>query len=186
MGILKYYRDKLAGMLVRHNINRSVDHRFMALSDISRMHILYVINQLDPSDAQHQYNDIYSIIDWCSKHKIKTEVTLYIDDSVEEAKKFNIHTFNSKARNWLTLKPSSQLMDDFLQLDCDVLLNLCSTTCYPLEYMAAVSSAKFKIGIKRDVQGAEYDFMIESKIEHKFPRDIFDSVMFYLGKIQSA
>ena len=158
---------------------------FMNLSQIRSLHILYLIDKPLNIDAQKQYNDLYAILDFCMAQKIKTEITLFVDKSLEEQKRFNIHILTAKDFSKWTWKPLDATYADFMELDCEVLLNLSPKTCYPLEYLAAMSNAKFKIANKREIQGAKYDFMIEMQGEQDTTKSMFDTVMFYLEKIQS-
>ncbi len=89
---------------------------FMNLSQIRSLHILYLIDKPLNIDAQKQYNDLYAILDFCMAQKIKTEITLFVDKSLEEQKRFNIHILTAKDFSKWTWKPLDATYADFMEL----------------------------------------------------------------------
>lgn len=65
----------------------------------------------------------------------------------------------SEQVSWLFV-PEHPKVQDFLTKQYDILINICAHECLPLEYIAALSNAKFRVG--RFIPGKTYcyDFMI--------------------------
>lgn len=61
----------------------------------------------------------------------------------------------------LIFKPSGDFVKRFIGEEFDLLIDLSSPDIFPLHYMATLSKARFKIGIKPDDRDLPYDFMIE-------------------------
>lgn len=81
----------------------------------------------------------------------------------------------------LNQTPKKQEILDFIQEPFDLLLALHIGDCQPLEYIAAASSARFRIGHYREDKTDFYDFMIYGK--NKSLRALIYQMENYLKKI---
>jgi len=71
--------------------------------------------------------------------------------------------FFLKDLNWY-YKPQNYIIKNFLEKDYDILINLCTSNCIPVKYLAGSSRAKFKVG-KFEHDLSIYDMMIDVKDE---------------------
>ena len=69
--------------------------------------------------------------------------------------------FFLKDLNWY-YKPQNYIIKNFLEKDYDILINLCTSNCVPVKYLAGSSKAKFKVG-KYEQDLSIYDMMIDVK-----------------------
>ncbi|MGC6428861.1 MAG: DUF6913 domain-containing protein [Flavobacteriales bacterium] len=69
--------------------------------------------------------------------------------------------FFLKDLNWY-YKPQNYIIQNFLEKDYDILINLCTSNCIPVKYLAGSSKAKFKVG-KFEKNMSVYDMMIDVK-----------------------
>ncbi len=67
--------------------------------------------------------------------------------------------FSAKELNWFG-KPSSHIIDNFIDEEYDLLVDLNIHDHFPLRYIAALSKAKFKVGKFKEDETI-YDMMIE-------------------------
>jgi hypothetical protein len=69
--------------------------------------------------------------------------------------------FSSKETNWYG-KPTTHIIDNFIEQDFDLLMDLNIHDHFPLKYISAVSKAKFKVGKYKEEDEAIYDMMIDA------------------------
>jgi hypothetical protein len=81
----------------------------------------------------------------------------------------------------LSQTPKKQDVLDFIQKPFDLLIALHIDNCQPLEYIAAASVAKFRIGHYRENKTDFYDFMVYGKSENL--NVIIEQMETYLKKI---
>jgi hypothetical protein len=101
--------------------------------------------------------------------------------SAKESTESNILT--GKDLNWLGF-PVGGTTQTFLQTDFDLLLNVASLPCFPLDVIAALSTASFKIGWDLNGYGY-YDLNINVS---KNPDSLFlaEQIIFYLTSLKST
>ena len=75
---------------------------------------------------------------------------------------FNFPYFNKKNLNWY-LEPQGVLVEEFIQRKFDILINACTEEILPLEYIAALSQASFRVGLYNPSKLFCYDFMVDFK-----------------------
>lgn len=59
-------------------------------------------------------------------------------------------------------KPGGGTSGFFTRSPFDLMINFCADECLPLEYISAVSSAKFRVGFNKDIHNANYDLILIS------------------------
>jgi len=69
--------------------------------------------------------------------------------------------FSRKNLNWYG-KPNNPFIEEFISTEFDILIDLSIINDYPIQYITALSKAKFKVGKFKD-KNAYYDFMIDIK-----------------------
>lgn len=91
----------------------------------------------------------------------------------------NINYYNNKELNWYH-KPESETVTNFMKEEFDLLFNFSRNELYPIRYVAELSKAHFKIGLKETLNSGT-DFTINSpENDLKY---IFEQALFYLDKI---
>jgi hypothetical protein len=88
--------------------------------------------------------------------------------------KLSYDYFTKRDLNWY-YKPSNIRVTDFIKEEFDILIDLSMTDCFPLNYIAGLSKAKFKVGRFGNKYSNIYDFMlnVDNKItlETLYQRD---------------
>lgn len=67
--------------------------------------------------------------------------------------------FNKSELNWY-LEPVSRIALDFIERPFDIMISLCNQECLPIEYICALSHAKFRIGAYNPEKTYCYDMML--------------------------
>jgi len=68
--------------------------------------------------------------------------------------------FTKKDLNWYH-KPGGYIVENFINTEYDILISLNFNDCYPLQYISAVSKAKFRVGKYDEKYKLYYDLMID-------------------------
>lgn len=170
--------------LVKHLIGKikvDSEREFYNMNAIKSIHLLYYINEPDNMMARNLYKQLYSILDDLRKRGIRANLTYFAsENTITETQKMNVTPLEARDFSKWTLKPTADTYNSFMYDDTDVLLNLSTDTCWQLEYLAQYSKAKFKIGIKREEQGAKYDFLFQPDEETYLPINIYEQIVKYL------
>jgi hypothetical protein len=95
------------------------------------------------------------------KAKNKKVQMLGYTDEVHLAEEKDAFLFNRKSLNW-KLIPTKENVDEFIATDFDVLICAFTEHIAPLEYIAARSEAKLRIGKYSDQMENCYDVMINT------------------------
>ena len=98
--------------------------------------------------------------------------------------KFEYDFFTLKDLNWHQ-KPSSPIIENFINEEFDILLDLNIYDKLPLKFIAAASKAKCKIGKYSEETENIYDLMIETDTE-KSLKYFLRQIDIYLSKINKA
>jgi len=95
----------------------------------------------------------------------------------------NVELISNKELNWLTI-PQGQKVNRFINQEYDLLLNCYLSENLALQYISALSHAKFRVGIYLENNIHCNDFMIDLKKEKSIPQ-FFEQVKYYLKKIRN-
>lgn len=133
-------------------------------------------------NATHQisFEIVKEMVKNLSSRKNKIDILGYVDsknliDHYLYRKGFEF--FTQKQLNWY-YKPVEETVNSFVEKKFDILIDLSLDDPYPIQYIIAVSKAKFKVG--RYTEGNEYlDFMIDiekekeamKKLRHEIYKD---------------
>ncbi|MGD2033497.1 MAG: hypothetical protein PVF73_00465 [Bacteroidales bacterium] len=119
-------------------------------------------------NATHQisFEIVKEMVKNLSVRKNKIDVLGYVDsknliDHYLYRKGFEF--FTRKQLNWY-YKPVDEFVNIFIEKKFDILINLSLDEPYPIQYIAALSKAKFKVG-KYSKENEYLDFMIDIKKE---------------------
>ncbi len=136
-------------------------HKMVSIEDAKKIGILY--------DATNEKN--YEVVTQYLRFlrsKQKEVKTLGFVDKKQLPKnqfaKLGIDFFTKKHLDWKMI-PKHPLVNNFINENFDILINLSIEKCFPLQYIAAVSKAKFRVGRYEMGYTNYYDLMIniESK-----------------------
>ena len=89
----------------------------------------------------------------------------FVDDKKEIPefiqRKLEYDYFTAKDINWHN-KPSGVEVDNFLEREFDILIDLTTEPCLPLQYIIKNSKAKFKVGKFTEQYSDLYDLMLDT------------------------
>ena len=104
----------------------------------------------------------------------------------EDSSNLSFPNFNLKDLNLALLPEKSAVVQDFTSRDFDILLNPAPVEVIPLEYISALSKAKYRVGPVTE-KTVCYELMIDVS-ENKTTDAFFKQAMHFLGKMnkQSA
>jgi hypothetical protein len=111
---------------------------------------------------QSTFEKAKAFVDFLKSKNIKVTAIGFVES--KEVKDFYRETiqykyFSKKNTNWYG-KPKNTNVNDFVKVNFDILIDLSLTNDFPLEYISALSLAKFKVG-RFTSENADYDFMID-------------------------
>jgi hypothetical protein len=138
--------------------------------------VLYDIDNV----ANNKWIDSF-VKDIQSKGK-KVTLLGYTDDKKAESNEA-MNLFNKASLNWYQI-PRHKEVDAFITQPFDVLIAIHTTESLPLQYIAAHSKAKFRMGPHLEKANSSYDWMIYSE-QNLSIEDYLKQVTFYLNNINS-
>lgn len=170
MSILTQYREKLHFKEVEQGIQQKKSTgNFTGLAKVgilmdateeeTRKEALTFVEQL-----KKEAGDIH-VLGYVDRKEVKTELPF--------------DSFCKKDLDWLW-RPKDALTNEFKEQKYDLLINLCQTDCFPLEYLAVSTSANYKIGALTNYPN-NYDLMLDSKNLAKY----LEQVNFFLVKFSN-
>ena len=85
---------------------------------------------------------------------------------------------SDKDTSWFG-KPGGGTSGFFTRSPFDLMINFCTDECLPLEYISAVSAAKFRVGFNKEINNANYDLILIPK-ENKDISNLIQNLEHYL------
>ena len=158
--------------------------RFFSGSEMKKVHILCSLNRLNAAQSKQRYKELSDILDDCARRGIKARATVFVRRSTAYTNRFGMQNISSEDCRALSYVPKPEFVDFFNNEKDEVVLNLTTKTFYALEYLVAQSKSPFRIGLQRDDQGAQYDFLVQVNRESNLLQ-LYHQVFFYLDKISS-
>lgn len=86
---------------------------------------------------------------------------------------------SDKDTSWFG-KPGGGTSGFFTRSPFDLMINFCAEECLPLEYISAVSAAKFRVGFDKEIENANYDLILIPK-ENKDISNLIQNLEKYLS-----
>jgi len=158
--------------LPRHKFRRSSTF----IDDAKKIGILFDASELEEKLAVLRFSKLLR-----SDGK-SVKLLAFVDRSLKgENQPFP--TFSKKDLDWALL-PKSNIVFEFMEKPFDLLLNFSQKEILPLEYIAATSNARFRVGMASQKTYC-YDLMIDTSKERGVQAFI-DQVVFYLKKMSPA
>lgn len=159
--MFKGIKDKASKIYL--NKEKEVKRTPMVLNyaDAKSIGLLYLIK-----DADH-FNYVKDYLKHLKEHVgIKERLVFsFVNDKKEVPefvqKKLEYDYFTAKDINWHN-KPSGVEVENFLRKDFDILIDLTTEPCVPLQYVLKNSRAKFKVGKFSEQNSDLYDLMLDT------------------------
>lgn len=154
-----------------------IKHRFINFKDAVKIGVLF-----DGSEESH-HKEIADYIKGLEEQKKQVKVLGYWGKKeVQEnpIRNLGYSYFTKKNINWIMI-PSHPLVTDFINTPFDILININTETCFPLQYISGLSRATLRVGKYTTSGTAYYDLMINQK--HSDLRHYFEQVDHYLNLI---
>ncbi|MFK7983525.1 MAG: hypothetical protein AB8G86_26335 [Saprospiraceae bacterium] len=171
MSILTQYRERLHFKNVEQGIyqqKKSAGH----FTGLAKVGIL-----LDATDETIKKTAL-NFIAQLKKEAGDIQILGYVDrKEIKEELPFD--SFCKKDLDWLW-RPKDATTNQFKAQSYDLLINLCQTDCFSLEYLAISTNANYKIGALTDYPN-NYDLMLDSKNLGKY----LEQVNFFLVKFSN-
>jgi uncharacterized protein DUF6913 len=155
--------------LPRHKVRRCS----MILDDARIIGVLFDASELEQKQA---------VLDFAGhlREEGKSVSLLAFVDRSLKGENQPFHTFSKKNLDW-ALRPKTSVVTDFLEKPFDLLLVFSQKEIVPVEYIAATSKARFRVGMASEKTYC-YDLMIDTPKEGGL-RAFIDQVVFYLKKM---
>lgn len=156
--------------LPAHQISRSS----MYLDKANSIGILF--DGTEPEDRQVVLNYAEKL-----KNAGKKVSLLAFFDNKLKSNDFTFHHFNRLQLDF-ALRPNSPEVSEFIEKQFDLLLNISNRSVLPLDYIAARSKAKFRVG-----PFTEKTFCYDLMIDHSGKNELgafLQQVIFYMKKMQ--
>ena len=79
--------------------------------------------------------------------------------------------------------PSAKTLFEYRNIECELLIDLSSTNCTPVNYLLAISKAPFKVSRKKSFKGIS-DLMVDTNSSDDIDY-LYRQILFYLNSIQA-
>jgi hypothetical protein len=110
------------------------------------------------------YELVKRYVVYLKEHAKKVKVLGYFSKKQIPAltySKLEYDFFSSKETNWFE-KPTTHIINNFMEEEYDLLIDLNIHDHFPLKYISALSKAKFKVGKYKEDDEEIYDMMIDA------------------------
>jgi hypothetical protein len=159
MEIIKSAKIKIGGLYLRHKVKGFQRRREMKnYSSSSTIGILF------EATNKEDFKPVKDFLSYLTKLGLKVFIIGYIDknkvdDFYLARKGFNF--ISKKDLNWLCM-PSVPFVDDFIEMELDILLDLTNGDIFPIKTITTRSKALCKVG-KYTKTNDFYDLMLDVK-----------------------
>lgn len=119
------------------------------------------IGILFQADNIKQNETLVHFADHLKNHNKEVQLLGYVPKRVIEHS-YPFPFISDKDSNWYG-KPGGGTVGYFERSPFDLMVNFCTDECLPLEYITAVSDAKFRVGFNKAIENANYDLILLSK-----------------------
>jgi hypothetical protein len=122
------------------------------------------VGMLFDASNPEDYELVKRYVVYLREHAKKVKVLGYFSSKKIPAytySKLEYDFFSSKEVNWFG-KPTTHIIDNFMEEEYDLLIDLNIHDHFPLKYISALSKAKFKVGKFKEEDESIYDMMIDA------------------------
>ncbi len=143
-----FYKKSLLKKIQQIKVERAITN----LNDAKSIGIVY--------DSSNSDNDIIitKFAETLRNQKKTVEILAFVNDTKTEHKA-DVLVFNKKSLTWLMI-PKNEQVEKFAEKKFDLLLASFTEENLPLEYVAAISQAKWRLGTYAKDKTDFYDMMI--------------------------
>ena len=172
------FRENIAAYTLKRKLKSLKRFRKVCnLNDAKSIGILFDGNDYKNFELSKRFVNIIT------KSDIKVRAMGYVDEDDLDERYLIIPNFEFYLRKDLDwrLVPNNQYVQNFMNQHFDILIDLHLDHCFPLDYVAALSMAKFKVGkLKKHMN--LYDLSIEIE-EDQSVEYLLDQMVYYLKEI---
>jgi hypothetical protein len=151
-----------------NNIRNSVYSYFLKAkrpSDVNRMPLSLqkakTIGILfDASDPENN-DQVVEFVQNLKKQNKEIQLLGYVDKR-DPYQKYPFPFISMKETTWYG-KPGGGTAGYFMRSSFDLLINFCTATCLPLDYISALSPSRFRVGFNAGADIHDYDLILISK-----------------------
>jgi len=161
MSIFKKIKETLANNALKKELfarpRKSVSHKF----NFDR---IKTVGMLFDASNPEDFELVKRYVVYLREHAKKVKVMGYFSAKQIPSltySKLEYDFFSSKEINWLG-KPTTPIIDNFINEEYDLLIDLNIHDHFPLKYITALSQAKFKVGKYKETDEPIYDMMIDA------------------------
>ena len=177
MGFLNDIRAKVHGYFLEKELqNHKESHYSMDLDSAKSVGLL-----LDATDLA-QREVVLKFAESLKKQGKEVKLFAFFGGDAKVAN-FAFPNFTKKDLDW-ALRPKSELVKKFMHHPFDILINLTPHGSLPLEYIAAFSKAKFRVGPFTDKMYC-YELMIDT-VAKKDLESFIQQVTFFINKMNTT
>jgi Family of unknown function (DUF6913) len=177
MQIFEQIQTRIHHRLLQKELpRRKVRRCSMFLDDAKRIGVLFDASELEQKQA------VLDFVEHLREEGKSVSSLAFVDRSLK-GKNQPFHTFSKKDLDW-ALRPKSSVVAEFLEKPFDLLLIFLQKEIVPVEYIAATSKARFRVGMASEKTYC-YDLMIDTPKEGGLQAFI-DQVVFYLKKMNPS
>jgi hypothetical protein len=161
MGIIKKIKQFFAGNLLKKEMN--LHPRKMAPNKFN-FNTVRTVGMLFDASNPEDYELVKRYVVYLREHSKKVKVIGYFSEKNIPAytySKLEYDFFSLKETNWFG-KPTTHIIDNFIEEEYDLLIDLNIHDHFSLKYISALSQAKFKVGKYKEEDESIYDMMIDA------------------------
>ncbi len=154
-------------------------HKVVSMEDARNIGILY-----DATD-EGNYEVVTQYLRFLRNKQKEVKTLGFVDKKELPQNKFaklGIDFFTKKHLNW-QLIPTHPLVNNFINENFDILINLSVDKCFPLQYISAVSKAKFRVGRYELGHTNYYDLMINIETDSTL-KNFIEQIDHYLNLVK--
>ena len=160
MSIIKDITETIGNYLLKQKVKANPRELHPSKFNFSEIKTVGVI--FDASNAE-DFELIKRYVVYMREHQKKVKVLGYFSSKKIPSltySKLEYDFFSTKETNWYG-KPTTHVIDNFIEEEYDLLIDLNIHDHYTLKYIASLSKAKFKVGKYTEANKLIYDMMIE-------------------------
>jgi len=127
-------------------------------------HGVRTVGMLFDASNPEDYELVKRYVVYLREHAKKVKVMGYFSKKQIPAltySKLEYDFFSAKETNWFG-KPTTHIIDNFIEEEYDLLIDLNIHDHFSLKYITALSKAKFKVGKYKEEDESIYDMMIDA------------------------
>lgn len=160
MKLFKNARINLALNILKNEIKRKrYKHQTIAFKDAANIAVLFNVSTIE------EFDEIQAFVQFIKENQKKVHVIGFIPRAELTSyllKNSEFEFLTKDNLNWMFI-PNKERTQKFIDKSFDILINLSPKMYFPLNYIAAKTKAKFKIGQYNKHATFCYDFMIDNK-----------------------